>query len=375
MRKVDKLTSCVDRYIRGLIKYCYQLPVCLFRFLINPGSIFRENYFPEKKEKSRGFIFFSQLKNVINYGSLDEFFYMYGLNVKPYKSQKNYVHYTEFMTQRDKLNLSNPHNTSCILRDKQFFYCVCRGFGLPTPAIEAIFLSTKKSVYLYETNREITLYEFIKSYNGKLFCKPINGECGSGAFLLEVVNNRILVNEIPITQEELEDKISRTDYILQHLIEQHPLMSKLYDKSINSLRIVTVRNKESGEIEVLPSILRIGANGSTVDNTSQGGLWVEVDNVTGKLGDRAYYKPEFGLTTLFHPNSKIEFSKFTVPYMNEAVQKCIFFHSLLDLHSIGWDVAICENGPLFIEGNDNWEINGHQNYNNGLKSTFKRLFC
>ena len=40
----------------------------------------------------------------------------------------------------------------------------------------------------------------------------------------------------------------------------------------------------------------------------------------------------------------------------------MFFHSMLkDIHSIGWDIAIGENGPIFIEGNDNWEALGEGN--------------
>ena len=35
-------------------------------------------------------------------------------------------------------------------------------------------------------------------------------------------------------------------------------------------------------------------------------------------------------------------------------------------HSIGWDVAITENGPVIIEGNDRWEISLIQAVHGGL---------
>ena len=47
---------------------------------------------------------------------------------------------------------------------------------------------------------------------------------------------------------------------------------------------------------------------------------------------------------------------------------------LKDVHSIGWDIAIGANGPIFIEGNDNWEINGPQVGNGGLKKEFEEYF-
>lgn len=47
---------------------------------------------------------------------------------------------------------------------------------------------------------------------------------------------------------------------------------------------------------------------------------------------------------------------------------------LPELHSVGWDIAIGDAGPIFIEGNDNWEINGPQICNGGLRKEFNELF-
>ena len=30
------------------------------------------------------------------------------------------------------------------------------------------------------------------------------------------------------------------------------------------------------------------------------------------------------------------------------------------LESIGWDIVITPNGPVILEGNDDWEIGGHR---------------
>ena len=37
------------------------------------------------------------------------------------------------------------------------------------------------------------------------------------------------------------------------------------------------------------------------------------------------------------------------------------------LHSIGWDIAIGEDDPIFIEGNDNAEVSGLLTVNGGLR--------
>ena len=51
------------------------------------------------------------------------------------------------------------------------------------------------------------------------------------------------------------------------------------------------------------------------------------------------------------------------------------FHSELhEIHSIGWDSAITDAGPCFIEGNDNWEISLVQICSKGLQREFEELF-
>ena len=40
---------------------------------------------------------------------------------------------------------------------------------------------------------------------------------------------------------------------------------------------------------------------------------------------------------------------------------------LYRIHSVGWDIAITEEGPVFIEGNSKWEISGTQSAEGGVK--------
>ena len=35
-------------------------------------------------------------------------------------------------------------------------------------------------------------------------------------------------------------------------------------------------------------------------------------------------------------------------------------------HSIGWDIAITKDGPMFIEGNDRWEVSMIQAVHGGM---------
>ena len=76
-----------------------------------------------------------------------------------------------------------------------------------------------------------------------------------------------------------------------------------------------------------------------------------------------------------HPDTGIVFDGYELPYIGEAIDLAKAFHShFKNIHSIGWDIAITENGPCFIEGNDNWEISLVQACSKGLRKEFQEFF-
>lgn len=84
---------------------------------------------------------------------------------------------------------------------------------------------------------------------------------------------------------------------------------------------------------------------------------------------------KFGKKISQHPDTKIEFNKFKVPMYEEALQLACKAHTYFyGVHSIGWDVALTSNGPMFIEGNDNWEISLMQACSKGLKKEWMKSF-
>jgi hypothetical protein len=52
----------------------------------------------------------------------------------------------------------------------------------------------------------------------------------------------------------------------------------------------------------------------------------------------------------------VKFEGYAIPYFREAVEMVMRMHEALPgIHSIGCDVAISPDGPIIIEGNDDWE--------------------
>ncbi|MBJ6911663.1 hypothetical protein JG661_20565, partial [Vibrio cholerae] len=62
-----------------------------------------------------------------------------------------------------------------------------------------------------------------------------------------------------------------------------------------------------------------------------------------------------------HPDTQICFSGLTIPYWNDIidiVKKAAL--ELPKLRSLGWDVALTENGPILLEVNRDYDILAQQ---------------
>lgn len=330
-----------------------------------------DSYYPELADQRRSSrqIFDDQCRTILTYGTPNKYYFSYGLDVKSREEQDQYVHFDTFFKRICSLNQSPNINCCCILRDKILFNIFANGIGVNTP--QNVLYSAQGHLYDFASRKEVKAQQLLVYGNVSLFCKLVDGECGRGIFKLDIADGKIYEEGKQITETEAYDLLIQGRYLAQSTISQHPTMASLHPQSINSLRIVTVKSLKDGQIRVWPSILRIGTGDSIVDNTSQGGLCVGIDFETNHLKQYGFYKPQFGRKVNCHPDSGIVFSDFEIPFLKEAQEQAIYFHSMLPgMQSVGWDIAIGENGPVFIEGNDNWEINGPQICNGGLKEIY-----
>ena len=58
-----------------------------------------------------------------------------------------------------------------------------------------------------------------------------------------------------------------------------------------------------------------------------------------------------------HPDTNLVFDGWKIPFYEDAVELIKKAHRLFPLlQTIGWDVAITEDGPVLVEGNHDWDI-------------------
>jgi hypothetical protein len=193
------------------------------------------------------------------------------------------------------------------------------------------------------------------------FIKLINGECAS--FIKHINEYTDFIG--------VSDALTDKGYIIQRRVRQHCELNRLNSHAVNTVRIVTINNG-TDPVYVLSSVLRVGTKiTGSADNFSIGGLCVGIEP-DGQLQKYGFYKPSFGTKTEVHPDTKIKFSDFKIPFYTEAVDTVCrahaFFYGVL---AIGWDVAITENGPVLIEGNDNFGFFLHQIADRSLKKDWE----
>jgi hypothetical protein len=218
--------------------------------------------------------------------------------------------------------------------------------------------------------------------------KPMLGSFGLGVRL--------------ISQSELYDGKKTglfygKEYISEEHLKQSSILSAINPYSVNTIRIITLLCP-NGEVEFLAAILRSSQSKIPVDNFTMRGIVVGIELENGKLKKEGFARYIFpsgyddmdfpgdpktaaktlmtmkkrgllrpGKVLLKHPVTKIEFHGYQLPHWEKLKEIAINAQkAFCHLKSIGWDIAITDEGPVIIEGNQNWGTTGLQTANGGL---------
>ena len=147
---------------------------------------------------------------------------------------------------------------------------------------------------------------------------------------------------------KIYDKLKENkQFLVEELIVQNKKVAKLYDGSVNTLRLFTFYDGK--EVYVLNSIFKIGNNGF-VDNFSSGGMYTFLDK-KGKIKVPAIDQADNKIT--IHPSTKEQILGFTIPNYDKACEMVKEASKLIpEIKYIGWDIAILENDVALVEGNE-----------------------
>lgn len=228
-------------------------------------------------------------------------------------------------------------------------------FAFSTPYVYNLFLDkaafnkrfskyVKRGWIATDSHSWSDIESFVDKYDS-VIAKPLTDYGGHGVFKIDK-NKSDYIEQKAILKRLVE---INKKYIVEETIHNCEVLKNIAPDSLNTLRFVTVIDKDKN-LHIVASLLRMGNGIGITDNYHDGGLACAIDLNTGMLKGVA-----FGMNCVsyeVHPFSKVKFDAFKIPNYHkciEFVKKIVYVEP--DARYVGWDIAITDNGIELLEGN------------------------
>ena len=306
---------------------------------------------------------------------VNKYYHCYGLDLKNGVAQKDFFPLSEYKKLRSRANacwalyarrsVSKLVNYDCLLDDKFLFSQYLTSLGFPTPKILAV--GNKETISWFNGDGKLP-FSSLLDHDLDVFIKELLSDCAQGNFHVKVANQKLYINEQEFSIKKLRAQFMGK-FLIQERIRQHPNLSELNHYAVNTIRLITYLR--DGKPSPYLAVLKMAAGESCHDNWCAGGLAVKMDIQTGILSKYGFFAPGKGTKTKHHPDTGAVFSGFQVPYFEEAIKMAVELHEYFpSFHSIGWDIGITSDGPVFIEGNYEWSISIMQTTHKNAKASY-----
>jgi hypothetical protein len=267
-----------------------------------------------------------------------------------------------------RLEKLNPSTHQHLTESKDEFYAVCRREHLPIPEVYGWTADGRR--YDADGNLiegDLVWREYLAACLPEDFIiKDKDGAYGSGFGAFQRVGNTFhaegaktydLSGLISVfSSAELSSGI----IIQRRMFDSAPLAKLSGRRGLQTMRINTLLDADR-RVSILFYMIKILAGSTITDNFSLG--------TTGNL--IAYGDPDEGILrgavsihecgsgmkeVSVHPDTAIPFDGFRLPYWSEAIDLVKAAQRRFpELRTLGWDVAITEDGPALIEANARWD--------------------
>lgn len=273
-----------------------------------------------------------------------------------YIYKKNVENYLDYLSTKEVVKMGysrilHKAEYNSIIENKLCFSLFMENTSIKTPKLVAYnfgvnFFIDGDVELVTDKQSVIAFFQkvFLKIDKEALFFRPLSDYGGKGCFKITKQNYK----------EELEEKykaLLNGDYVHTEIIEQHERISKIHNKSVCTLRLVSLITHDN-KIEIIGGFMRFGVGNSVVDNSSSGGFLVGINLKDGSLKNKGHFMLDYGGGEIYkHPDSDFEFFGFEIPFFEEACNEVVNAVKLIPERFVGWDVAITKDGPTIIEGN------------------------
>ena len=312
------------------------------------------NKLHKKSHKCRIYLFFDIIGCGFKYGA-------------GYKDYELYEFYNLTPAQRATYVVRTTNNLVIAhCNDKNYYHCMNDKVEFNERYSEFI----KRDWLDFRTASKEDFIRFIDDKKA-IIVKPVDASCGVGV-------QKITVNGVE-SYDSIYNELKETQGadLLEDYVVQHHEMSALYPHSVNTCRIMTLL--KNSEVHIVFAAIRIGNHGKVVDNINNGGIFAPIDIKTGTVVYQGCDKD--GNTYQEHPMTGHKICGFEIPYWNESIEMCKKAALITpQLRYCGWDVAITEDGPIFIEcnqmpGYDIMQLPAHTPDKIGMLPEYRKLLA
>lgn len=260
----------------------------------------------------------------------------------------------------------NPRSHLHLTEDKVKFHDFCVENDLPVP--ETIASIDPREGSFWKKDEPISsgqdLVNGLAKYPFDLICKPIEGAHGVQVTNLHYVDGKhCLVDHPDTTLDQFVTSIfaeKNGGYIIQKKLYSHQHVAEFTDNPmLQTMRIETYLD-DNNQPQILGRRIKFPDKGSIVDNfvygTSQNRSCIVNENgvvfqtYTNCPQKKCLVRYDYLL------NAEGEKELLQMPFWPEAMSMVLRAQALFaPLKTIGWDVAITDDGPILIEGNSYWD--------------------
>lgn len=317
--------------------------------------------FPERvaEEQKRYNLFIEKINCDHKNASFDDFLFSFAVN--GFRSDEYFLFDLPNLTLEERNNYISDRDKSII--SKGLNNVVDRG-DLANKHLayrKASPLYQRDAVVLGHRGQEDIFEAFIRKHHAGVAKVSLEKE-GAGISLIRE-------EDIGEYKDYYRKHIYGKQVLMEELIDQSKDMCKFNPSTVNTVRVMAFSTRDGCTIPY--SFLKMGRAGSFVDNAAAGGVFADVDTLTGEVVSSG--ADELGNRYLTHPDHGYLIEGNMLPDWHEALSLVNCAMSLFSTMTyVGWDLAHSVNGWVIVEGNTTGvflptQVARHEGIKHGIK--------
>lgn len=253
--------------------------------------------------------------------------------------------YMPFSVYGDLLESLSPYKFKKVIDDKVLYDWLLPDIRLP----ERVVSCCEGVIYAYSADRskkeicEKELLEITANLNECIVKPSKDSSAGIGVKCITIVDG--LLQGTNEAAKQLFDSYNG-NYVIEKKIINNENLRRLNPSSCNTLRIHTWRDRSTAKIEFVSAFLRVGRQGSVVDNGFAGGIAIPVGK-DGVLSNSGCFLKNY--SRIESTDTGIVLKGYQIEKFEEIIAVAQKAHNNLPLFDfVGWDITVDANENIVV---------------------------